>query len=245
MEQSIEERLCRRIEAVLTAIRERVLRQGMAVQWHIDKALDILDKPDRLKSIVVPLEEHEEARYLARLPALVAIVEEQDERCATAWEASGATSDGRAAYEREWLRLSTLLLEFRNLPRLYGKLVQYPRKPLLERARTAMSAPNTSPDEVIEIQRTVRMTLREFVALEDANATDVARWIALREELSLAYDDVALEIAMKYGSGQDILVAARRGLYLATGYYDYHRGYSFPEYAQHWVERGIQRLQDG
>jgi hypothetical protein len=244
MVQPVEERLCKRMEASLFEIRARVMREGMAVRWHIAKARDILDDPDRLRSTVIPLDEHEEARYLSNLPSLITLVEEQDARCAAAWGATDAATTGRAAYECEWLLLSNILLEFRYLPRLYGKLVQYAKKPLLERARKALSASDTSADELTQIQRIVRMSLREIIDLEEANASDIERWTALRNELTQAYDDVAVQIAAAHGTGEDLLAAARHGLFLATGYYEYHRGYSFPEYAQHWVEREIRRQKD-
>jgi hypothetical protein len=244
MVQPIEERLCQGMETVLSEIRARVMREGMAVRWHIAKARDILDDPERLKSTVIPLDEHEEARYLSNLPSLITSVEEQDARCAAAWEAAEATTDDRAGYQREWLQLSNLLFEFRYLLRLYGKLVMYPKKPLLERARRAFAASDTSPDEVTQIQRTVRILLSEFIALEEANASDIERWTDLRNELTQAYDKVAVEIAAEHGDGEDILAAARHGLFLASGYYEHRRGYSFPEYARHWVERGVQRQKD-
>ena len=72
------------------------------------------------------------------------------------------------------------------------------------------------------------MSLREFIALEEANASDIEQWTDLRNELTQAYDNVAVEIAAEHGAGEDILAAARHAPTAPTDHHNpgtpAHRG---------------------
>ncbi len=241
MHRDLEVRTGLRIDAALNRIRCKVSRMGMAGKWHTGKASDILQCPDLLERYVELPNEHDEAEYLIQLPTLVAEVNEQDRCCAECWDADRtAETASRYLVEREGLIRVFQRFGFRL--KLYERLVRQQDKPLLHKAIEFLGAGQEDTPEAIALERALRMRLQDFVKLEEGLMDDLQDLDAAREELIVAHQGVALNIARSQPRPDESTVSsALLGLRRAAGWYDYKRGYSFDEYAQHWVQEAIDK----
>jgi hypothetical protein len=241
VDRELEVRTGLRIDAALDRIRCKVNLMGKAGKWHVGKASDILESPDLLERCVELPNEHEEAKYLDQLPALVAEATDQDRRCAECWDTGrGAEDASRYLVERE--ELIRLFQRFRFRPKLYERLVRQPDKPLLREAIQFLSAGQEDTPEAIALERVLRMRLRDFVILEEGLLDDLHDLDEAREELVAAHKGLALSMACAQSpSDESTVSSALVGLRRAAAWYDYQRGYSFEEYAQHWVQEAIDK----
>jgi hypothetical protein len=241
MAHDLEVRIGRRIESVLVRIRSRVSLMGMAGKWHVGKASDVFQDRGFLERFVVPLGQSAEAKYLEGLPVLIAQTREQDRRCEAYWDASKGVQD-RTGYLAEREKLVELLPRFEFRLKLYELLVRQPEKPLLRDAIRLLEAGQESTPEAMAIEAIVRMRLREFIALEEKLAEDFRDLDEARRELWSAHEDLAREIAgSQPRSDPSTVSSALVGLRRAAAWYDYKGGYSFAEYARHWIQEAIRK----
>ncbi len=241
MGRELEVRIGARIDAALDRIRSKVCLLGMAGKWHIGKASDLVQSPDRLEEYVVPLNVHEEAKYLEQLPALIAEAKEQDRECALCWETVlEAEQESDYLVKREVL--VRLFLRFQFQPKQYERLVRQTDKPLLRDAIEYVNAGQERTPAAIALERVVRMRLPDFVTLEESIGDECRNLDEAREELCTAHQELALRVARSQPhSDESTVSSAFVGLRRAARWYDYKRGYSFEEYAQHWVQEAIDK----
>lgn len=239
MESELELRIGTRVDEALGRIRSKVCRLGMAGKWHLATALDVVRSPELLRQIVEPLNVEECAAYVDRLPNLVAATRGQDRRCATCWDIA-ATSGRNSDYLANRETLMRLFQQFRFHPKRYERLVRQPEKPVLQNARRILAAGEEGSTEAKELERILRMRVRDCVALEGDIAQDLAALDGARDELFHAHEQLAFEIAHEQSDCDDQKIAsALIGLRRAVGWYDHKRGFDFPEYARHWIQEAI------
>jgi DNA-directed RNA polymerase sigma subunit (sigma70/sigma32) len=241
MSRELEVRIGVRIDAALDRIRSKVCLFGLAGKLHIGKASDLLQSPDRLEEYVELLNEDEEAKYLEQLPALIAEAKEQDRACAECWE-TGLEAEQENDYLLKRECLVRLLLRFQFRPKQYERLVRQADKPFLRDAIEYLNAGQERTPAAIVLERIVRMRLRDFVTLEESIADECRNLDEAREELCTAHQELALRVAWSQPhSDESTVSSALVGLRRAARWYDYKRGYSFEEYAQHWVQEAIDK----
>jgi DNA-directed RNA polymerase sigma subunit (sigma70/sigma32) len=240
VDRNLEVRLGVRIDAAFDRIRTKVCSMGMAANWHIGRASDLLQKPELFERVVEMPGEQDQASYLDQLPPLIAQAQEQDQRCAESWSGRmDPAQENRYQVERD--ALIGLLQRFRFQPKLYELLVRQPDKPRLRDAIRLLKQGETTP-EAMGLEQILRMQLREFVLLEETLEDDLRDLNDAREALCAANKEVALRIAHSHpGCDESTISSALVGLRRAAGWYDYKRGYGFEEYAQHWVREAIQK----
>jgi hypothetical protein len=231
------------VEAIAHAgqrIRTRLCRTGMAGKWHLGKARDVLRDPALMELHVWSLTQEEAAAYLAALPLLVQQTEAQDARCAKLWAAREAQPD-LAEYEREQARLIEQFFQFRYPVRSYERVVRQEPKPLLDDVRRALAQPSLPPDQVRGMETYLRMRLREYVDLEEANLQDLQTLDQLRAELIAGHEELALTVSGRYAAKEwpDALFFARCGLYKAAESYEPSSNYRFGTYAVWWMRSAI------
>lgn len=239
MSGDLEVRTGRQIDAALDRIRSKVCLMGMAARWHCGKASEILKNPELLERYAEPLGELDEARFLDHLPALIAETQEQDQRCAKHWELA---TEQQSCYLAEQEDLVRLFSRFRFQSRLYERLVRQPDKPLVRDAARLLSLGQEQSPEATELQRTLRMRLPDFLKLEEGLANDLGDLDEARNELVVAHRDLAFRVARSQPRWDESTVSsALMGLRKAAEWYDCKHGYSFEEYAQHWVQDAIDK----
>jgi hypothetical protein len=242
--RELEVRIGKRIDCALDRVRSKVCLTGMAGKLHIGKASDIVLDPGLLERHVVPLEEHAEAKYLERLPALIARTKKQDQRCGECWDGSRGIQDP-TEYLTERGRLLELLLQFEFRPKMYERLVRQSDKPLLRDAIRLLSAGQETTPTAVTLEAIFRMRLHEFVALEEDLAVELCDLDETRQELCSAHESLALEIAgSQPRSDPSTVSSAMVGLQRAAAWYDYKQGFSFADYAQHWIHEAIDRRRE-
>jgi hypothetical protein len=236
-----ERRLCQQMEEAQQRIRQAVCRVGMAAGWHVAKASDIVRDPGALDLHVVPLGEAAAAAYLGSLPGLIKRVRSQDRKCAKRWHSRAETAD-LTAFEREQGKLAELLLQFRFRFRTYERLVRQPQnqKWILLRANELLGGEAGRVQEVRGLESMLRLTLLEFVKLEEAIAEDLRILDEKRGELVAAHAEFARKKAETLApSDPDAVSYALGGLRKAADHYDYRRGYRFSTYAQWWIKKAV------
>ena len=239
MERELEFRTGLRIDAALDRIRTKVTQAGMAGKWHIAKASQILTK-GKIEGYV-DLPEVDEPKYLEHLPELIVLAENQDQRCAECWK-TGMRPEEERRYLHEREQLIRLFHRFQLKPKLYEQLTRQPDKPLLCDAMRLMRSGQENTQEAMALERSLRMRLTDFIRLEEFLADDFRDLDEAREELFTAHQAFALRIAQSQQVADESTVSsALAGLRKATAYYDHKRGYSFKEYAQHWVQSFIEK----
>ena len=239
--RELEVRTGVRIDAALDRIRCKVSLMGTAGRWHFGKGSDILQSPDLLGRYVELPNEHEEAKYLAQLSALVAEATEQDRRCAECWD-TGSKSEATSQYLVERDALIQLFPRFRFRPKMYERLVRQSDKPVLSNAIQFLAGGQECTPEAMALERVLRTRLREFVKLEEGIKDDLCELDETRKELITAHMELALNMARSQPRLDESAVSsALVGLQRAASWYDYKRGYSFEEYAQHWVQEAIDK----
>jgi hypothetical protein len=241
VDRELEIRIGIRTDAALDRIRSKVHLTGMAGQWHIGKALAIIDNPSLLDQYVERLGEHEAGKYLDELPALVKDAKEQDRCCAECW-GSDLSPEQQSRYRVERGELIRLFQRLRFRPKLYERLVRQPDKSLLRQAIRLLSAEVANTPVVVAVEAIVRMSLQDFVLLEEGLVDDCRDLDDARGELCAAHEELALTIARSQPrSEQSVVSSALVGLRRAATWYDSSRGYSFAAYAQYWIQEAIDK----
>jgi hypothetical protein len=227
------------IEQAWQRIRQRLCRPGMAAEWHLGKARDILRDPALVERHVLYLKKEDQPGYLAALPQLVQQTEEQDERCARLWFERDALPDP-AEFERQQARLIELFYRYAYPFSKYERLVRQEAKPILTDVRQALADPSTPRQKLRGLETYVRMLLPDYVNLEYANVQELGTLDRLRAELVAGHEELARQVVAKYGSGvPDALHFARSGLRYAATLYQVSRGYRFGTYAAWWMRSAI------
>ena len=204
---------------------------------EIGTSSDLVKSPDLLERYVELLGGHGGANYLTRLPALIAEAKEQDGGCAECWG-----SERESYYRVELDKLISVFQRFHFRPKVYERLIRQPDKPLLRDAVLFMNTGQQNSPEAIELERIVRMRLRDFVLLEEQLSDSCRELDEAREELCATYEQLALRIGhAQTHSDESTIASALVGLRRATAWYDYKRGFSFEEYAQHWIQEAIDK----
>ena len=241
MTREVEIRTGRHIDAALGRIQSKVSLMGMAGTWHLGKASEVLKDPAVFERYVDLRDKREEANYLPQLPALVAETSEQDRCCAECWD-TATGPEGETRYLEDRNQLVRLFERFQFRPQLYERLVRQADKPILCRARQLMSAGEERTAETTTLERVVRMRLQDYVRLEEGIAADIQDLDKARDELFTAYQALAFDMARSpMESDESTISSALDGLRRAAAWYDYKRGFSFTEYAQHWVQAAIDK----
>jgi hypothetical protein len=230
--------LGQQIDAELDAIRRCVFQIGMAGRWHIGKATDVLNDHSLVETHVVPMDESETVLYLSILEGLIVATKAQNELCGTLWEKTAPVRSGE--YDMEHANLCSLFERFRFRSKAYERTVRQTDKPYLRQANALVNESGDHP-EVQKLERILRLSLREFIELEDRIQRTLARLDAARELLADGHHDFAMQYARSLGISDDqsiesVLLSLRK----ASGYYDYKQGYAFTEYARHWINRALQ-----
>jgi hypothetical protein len=240
MDRSSEDRAWRSIEAAQRRIRGRVFRTGMAGRYHIRKGTDIVEDPGLVERYVEPFDGGRERQaYLEELPRLIERTVKQDERCAESWESTSSQHD-RDGYDREVAKLAELLLRFRFKVRSYEILVRQPNKPLLEQATRLLADGAERGREIDELESLVRLTLRQFVEIEQAIANDLRFMDGVRAEIVSAQEAWARKLAKSIDEADpDAPRYALGALAKAVQAYTHQRGYRFRTYAEHWIETSV------
>ncbi|HEX4611103.1 MAG TPA: hypothetical protein VH092_23130 [Urbifossiella sp.] len=239
MGDSAEARFGPRIEAALERVRDKVFLMGTAGRWHVGKASDVVRDAALVERYVTPLGEADSADYLRALPELIEQTRTADERCAAAWRVR-TPSDNSADFLAGREHLIHLFARFRFRLKVYERLVRRSEKPLLRIAVELLGASHTSTAEVEGLEAVVRMSLAEFVAIEEGLAADLLDADTARERLWAAYEELALGIARSRPDHDAVTTAcARAGLQRAANWYDHRPGYSFAEYARPWIQRAV------
>jgi hypothetical protein len=213
----------------------------MTGKWHVAKAAKILDDPKRLDFWVPLPDENAQAKYLERLPALIAETREQDDRCQAAWESEESSPRSRVfAIERD--RLVALFEQFQFQPRRFERIFREADKPLLKSAIRLLSSGMASTPEAMEREARVRLPLSKYVEIEQEISADLRILDDAREELCVPHEQWALGIAWAQPRPDSSTEAtALRALRRAAANYDYKRGYCFAEYAQWWIRDAIEK----
>jgi hypothetical protein len=239
MTREEERRLGKEIEQAWQRLRLRVCRTGMAARYHLGKARDVLRDHALLERHVWQLEPEEASAYLVALPRLVQQTKKQNSRCARLWAAREKHLD-LAKFEREQARLIELFLQFRYPYRTYERLVRQEAKPLLDNVRRALAEPSLPPNQRRGMETHLRMSLQEFVNLEDANLQDLQTVDRLRAQLVGGHEKLARKVAAQHDAGEpNALFFARCGLHKAAEWYQASRGYRFGKYALWWMQEAI------
>ena len=195
MNRSSEARAWMSIEAAQQRIRGRVFRTGMAGRYHVAKGTDIARDPGLIERCVDPLNDEREVQaYLQEVPRLIERMVEQDERCAESWASINFQED-RHGYDREVAGLAELLLKYRFKLRSYEVLVLQPNRPPLERANRLLADGPERGGDIDDLESLLKLTLREFVELEEATANDVRLIDEARAEIVSAHESWARELA--------------------------------------------------
>lgn len=239
MDDSSEEQLWKSIELTQRRIRERVFRMGMAGRFHIGKGTDILRDLELIDRYVMQFDDEiHAAEYLSALPDLIEQTAYQDSRCAELWDSRA--SHGSGDYPQEQAKLAELLLKFKYTLRSYERLVRQPDKPFLRRAVQLLAKGTEAGSDVYKLESLLRLTLREFVNLEEATADDLPLLDELRAEIVSAHEGFARTMAETIaGPEPEAARYAICGLSKAAENYSDRRGYRFRTYAEFWIETAV------
>ena len=101
MDSSVFTSLNERLEQAQRNIRQHLFRVGLVGQWHVDKAVKILEDQSLLAKYVVLPGDTEDDTYFAVLPDLVRDVVQQDTLFAEIW----ATNEKTAHFTEQQRRL--------------------------------------------------------------------------------------------------------------------------------------------
>src|SRR5262249_16144484 len=217
---------------------------GMAATMHVGKGRRILGDPKLIEILVEPLEKDEQEQYLDSLPQLNAETLEQEHRCVVCWNCRKHGEDD-LIYRQYGDRLLRLFRKFRFPPRAYERVVRQSEKPMLQEAIRLLESDGSGENETRErrlLEGRFRMSLREFVSLEEGLAADLCALDEVRTELWTAHESLAIEIAQKQRKPDEVTVkSAMIGLMKAAETYNYKRGYSFALYAQWWIRDAIRK----
>ena len=98
MKPSEEQRLGKMIIAAQERVRLCMCKTGMAAQWHVEKAANVVRRPKLLERLVPHLEGEAAQQYLAALPGWIEQTKQQDARCGELWGKRRADYAAQLAY---------------------------------------------------------------------------------------------------------------------------------------------------
>ena len=165
MDRELEIRIGNRIDAALSRIRSKMHLLGMAGRWHVGKSSEVLKNPDQLKRYVAPLKEHDEAKYLDQLPALIEETSRQDLRCTECWFAN-SEPEQKSRYLAERDKLVRLFSHFQFRAKLYERLARQQVKPLLRSAIQLQREKQENTPAAIDLEQVLRLSLQALYSKE-------------------------------------------------------------------------------
>ena len=231
MKPSEEQRLGKMIIAAQERVRLCMCKTGMAAQWHVEKAANVVRRPKLLERVVPHLEGEAAQRYLAALPGWIEQTKQQDARCGELW------GKRRADYAAQREHLAAMLMRYDLALRSYEKLARQPSMQLT--ANSASSSEDAAHDE-----SATRMTEQEYAELQSKIDADLQVMDKARAELVAGHDDLLVKLVHKSveKSGEpaeEVTAYARSGLAKAAENFDVRQGHRFSSYAQWWIKTAI------
>ena len=229
------------LEDARRRIRHFIFQIGMAPEWHLERAYEILQDDTLLSEYVVPdnLNDEEASKYLDDLGTLVEETRKQDEICANRWTVGRNDSFG---YREQQRKLESLLLNFRFELRWYEQLAREQEKPALGHAIQLLRDSKQDAEQHRSMELELRLSLREYVQLEKSIAEELLRLDDLKAQLVASHSEFAKKlIHADYGTDPDVIYHAMYGLRMAANRFDFRRGYRFAVYAQHWIEAAAKK----
>lgn len=232
MTPHLQAELGERIDAAFDTIQNRVFRIGMSGHWHVKRASEFLIDRSRPPDGVDLEDESETQQYLDQLDSLIETTKQKDKQCGRLYL--------HESYDSEHRKLCTLFRRFRFTRNSYERLVRQTENPFLQEARRLVQSDDVNARAKLE--RRLRLSISEFIAMESEIAVALHELDAAREKIVAAHRDFAVNLAQRTGgSGDSVVAAAQFALRKASEYYDFKRGYSFEEYAQHWIVECVEQ----
>ena len=244
---SEERRLYGRLIEPLEEVRRRMCLAAPATRWHLAIAQRMIAEPAKAASTVRIDDAAELSAHLANVSQIASAIEEQERRCMAAWR-DGRWEAEPADYASE---RDKLVAQFDRLCirlQAYERVVRQPDKPLVREARDLIQRRGAEdPDAAAEtsaLENKLRMKLAPYLANEEAIAGLLATLDQARADVVQMHVYWAMDLAQTLqppaASTRSSAIAAR-AMETPAKYIDYRRGYDFRTYAQHWVEKFVQR----
>ena len=203
-----------------------IWRQDRSVQYHVSKLRSFLDDVEKCKK-QTSVEDF--ASYQLRIPTLINEIAELGQRLKSAWPKS-------REHNNDLPRLCELFDEVQLRPLVYEKLVRQTEKPFVETARQLRGSAPDNPDRA-EFENLIQTRVEDFLD-EEAEIDRHLRVVdELRDRFAAENAGVAEKYASVLGDGSPFALAtAQVAVRLAANYFDERSGFSFSEYAKHWIQ---------
>jgi hypothetical protein len=223
-------------------VRHRICFPGTATAWHLARGRRIIAESvvERCALVGESVANEDYQDYVLRLPHVLERIEEQDSACQKTW---GKYRDDRdRSFQLERDELIDLFEEIHIYDLAYERAARQAEKPLLPRSRRLQNDSNADQGERDELENAIRMTLRSFVENEKAIQSALRTLDETRLLVGQDFEPWAVSFAeSRYPGSRPAREGALKALHRAVCYYNHRRGYSFEEYAKHWLEEHMLR----
>ena len=239
MDLETEKITCDRIQSALLQIRSASFQLGPAGKWHVENSqLIVLGDPFG-KVWLRSLSEHEEARYMTKLPGLIGETERQDSLCQQLWDEGSGESVKQYLIEHQ--ELCALFLQFNFDLLFYERSVRIFRHSNPDIAGNLVS-PSIDASSGTHLIESLRLSIHDIVQFESSTRVLLEQLDNERANLVDAHFDLAQQcVALDSSADDSTLSLAIGGLRKAAHRFDHTRGYRFATYAKYWIEHAMQR----